>query len=450
MKPNLQRALTGVALGSGLFLLGSYAVYRPHARAVAPASAPLLHAVDVAPPEHVVTHVLRSGETLSGVLAAQDLRGQMADLLLSLREYANPRRLSAGAEISVRRWARDGSTRAVDVRLNADSTVRLEPGPTGWDARVVVTPVSVDTIEVAGRIERGRTLYQEIVENEDLELPASERIQLVVSLASIYGYKLDFAHEIQPGDRFRVVYEREARPDGTARSRRILASEIDNQGKAFRAFYFHPRDERYGAYYDDAGKSLRLAFNRYPVSYVRITSAFNPHRYHPMLGIYRAHTGTDFGANAGTPAHATGAGTVVFAGRRGGYGNLVILRHWDGYTTRYAHLRAFARGIHPGVHVDQNQVVGYVGQTGLATAPHLHYEIRRFGKALNPRTVQLPGAPPLPKSELERFRAILGPRLALLDAVSYPTDRLATAPSPPDDAGTPAPSEEVGSAGRQE
>ncbi len=416
--PNRPRALAKVVLGVGLFLLGSFAVWTPATPMPQPAQAPILGAAYAAPLETVDTHVLQRGQTLSDVLMGERLSEDMADLLLTLRQFANPRRLAAGAEISVHRWREDGMARSVEVRLNADSTVRLDRGAVGWDGHVEVTPTHEDTVFVAGSIEQGRTLYEALVYDDQLDLPVTERVQLVGRLAEIYGYKLDFAHEIQPGDKFRVVYEREARPDGTARSRRILAAEIQNSGHIYRAFYFRPDEEPYGSYYDENGKSLRLAFRRYPIDYVRITSTFNPRRYHPVLGIYRAHTGTDFGATAGTPAHSTAKGTVTFAGRKGGYGNMVEIRHWNGYTTRYAHLRAFARGIRPGVKVDEYQVIGYVGMTGLATAPHLHYEIRKGGAPLNPATVKLPGAPPLPAPYLTQFKSILSARVALLDRIA--------------------------------
>lgn len=423
--PNRPRALAAVVLGLGLFLLGSYAIWPTQTPAAAPVNAPLLGAVYAAPLETIETHVLERGETLSDVLVGERLGDQMADLLLTLRQFANPRRLAEGAEVSVHRWAQDGGTRAVEVRINADSTVWLTRSDLGWSGKVDVTPTQLDTVFVAGTIEEGRTLYEALVYDDDLDLPPAERVQLVGKLAEIYAYKLDFAHEIRAGDEFRVVYEREARPDGTARSRRVLAAEIENQGHDYKAFYFREPDEPFGAYYDENGKSLRLAFRRYPIDYVRITSSFNPRRYHPILGIYRAHTGTDFGATAGTPVHVTGKGTVIFAGRDGGYGNLIKVRHWNGYATRYAHLRGFARGIHPGVKVDEYQVIGYVGQTGLATAPHLHYEIRKDGRALNPATVKLPGAPPLPAPYRAAYGTMVAQRMTLLDEARPGSTRLA-------------------------
>ncbi len=406
---------------------GIRAFWGPGTRVPDGENAPVLSALYAAPVERVETHVLGRGETLDLLLnRAQFTGGEMADLLLALREYVNPRRLRAGAEVTVRRWLSDGMPRAVELRLNADSTVRVDRDVTGWSGRVVVTPTVVDTVYVAGEIEAGRTLYEALVYDESLELPPSERAALVVELAEIYAFKLDFTHDIRPGDRYRVVYEREARPDGTARSRRVLISELINQGRGYEAVYFAAGGDR-GEYFDPEGRSLQTMFRRYPLDYVRITSSFSWRRYHPILGHYRSHLGTDFGAASGTPVKATGAGVVAFAGRDGGYGNVVKIRHPNGYETRYAHLRGFASGIRPGRKVDQGDVIGYVGATGLATGPHLHYELRQHGKALDPRRMRLPTKPGVPEEKLEEFRAVLAERIALLESYAPMGPQLARA-----------------------
>lgn len=414
--PNRNRVL---ALGAIVALsLGGMSVWRPRPAPPDVLTAPLLDAVYAAPVERVETHVLASGETISGVLARAAITGaEMADLLLSLREHLNPRRLANGSEVTVRRWVRDDSPRAVEVRVNADTTVRLLRDDLGWTGGVMVTPVNLDTVYAAGTIEAGRTLYDAMVYDEASTLPPGERVQLVYALAEIYEYKLDFSREIQPGDKYRLVYEREARPDGSARGRRILVAEIENQSKPFAAVWFDSNDDVRG-YYDREGRPLRTGFSRYPVDFPRITSNFSTSRFHPILGIYRAHLGTDFGASSGTPVRSTADGTIVFAGASGGYGNMVRIRHMSGYETRYAHLSKFASGVRAGTRVRQKQVIGYVGKTGLATAPHLHYELRKEGRAINLRTASLPDAPPLPPAQLGPFSRIAAERLVLLDDVT--------------------------------
>lgn len=387
--------------------------------------APVLSALYAAPAELVETHILQRGETLSHLLDRASISGtELSNILLALREYRSPRQLRAGLEVTVRREYSSGMPRFVEFRLNADSTVRMRNESSGWSSEVMVTPTVIDTIYVRGEIGSGRSLYHTVLEDESLDLPVRERAALVEELAEVFLYKLDFTRDIRAGDAYRIVYEREARPDGTARRRKILIAELDNNGRLFPAIHFG--DDETGGYYDDTGASLRSAFRRYPVDYVRVTSAFAWRRYHPILGVYRSHLGTDFGAPTGTPIKAAGDGTVAFAGWRGGYGNVVELRHPGGYTTLYAHMSRFANGIRPGRGVKQGQVIGYVGSTGLATGPHVHYELKKNGRHLDPRKAKLPpGAPPIDKSQLPEFEAVLTERRGLLARLNAPGPHLA-------------------------
>jgi len=402
-------ALTGACL----LLLGSTSVWLPEQPAPV-ADAPALAPLYAAPVEDVETRVMRRGQSLGVLLNGTDVSGEMSGFLLALREYMNPRRLMPGVEVTLRRRVTDGATRSVDVQLNADSVVHLTRGSLGgWQGELRLTPVERDTVYVAGRIEDGHSLFEALVGNDDLGVPAAERYALVVELAQIYSWQIDFTREIQPGDEFALMYERDVRPDGTTRWRRVLAAVVRNRGVELPAIHYD--GSAVGPdYFDESGRSLKLAFNRYPLDYVRVTSAFAWRRYHPVLGRYRAHLGTDFGASRGTPVKSTGAGTVAHAGRDGGYGNLVRIRHPGGYETRYAHLSRFASGIRPGTKVEQGQVIGYVGATGLATAPHLHYEFRQNGQPQDVRRVRLPSASPVPNAEKARYESLFQQRLTLL------------------------------------
>jgi murein DD-endopeptidase MepM/ murein hydrolase activator NlpD len=414
--------------------LGAVSVMSPAGMpAPDPATAPTLGVLYAAPVERVETHVLASGQTLMGVLGEARITGpDMADLLLSLRSHVNPRRLGRNAEVTVRRWARTDEPRAVDIRVDADSTVRLvKQDLGGWSSEVLITPTEIDTVFAGGVIGNGRTsLYEAIVMDEESRLPPRERVQLVYTLATIYEYKLDFTREIQPGDSYKLVYEREARPDGSARSRRVLAASMNVQGREYPAIWFDGSSDVKG-YFDLEARPLATGFSRYPVAYPRITSNFNPNRYHPVLGVYRAHAGTDFGAPTGTEVHSTANGTVTFAGTNGGYGRMIEIRHFNGFTTRYAHLSAFAPGIRLGAKVTQKQLIGRVGATGLATAPHLHYELRINGRAVNARTANLPDAPPIPGAMKSEFMALAAARSTLLDRIPAGSQFYAEARSMP-------------------
>ncbi|HSJ31429.1 MAG TPA: M23 family metallopeptidase [Longimicrobiales bacterium] len=408
------------------FSLGAVTLMPPRVEEPDAARAPTLGVLYAAPVERAETHVLRPGQTLSTVLSQARITGQeMSDLLLGLRQHMDPRRLPAGSEVTVRRWSRDDQPRAVDVRLDADRTVRLMKADMGWDGRIVITPIRIDTVYGGGTIEAGRsTLYETVVFDPESKVRPSDRPQLVVELAGIYEYKLDFTREIQVGDSYRVAYERESRPDGSARSIRILAAEIVTRGQAHPAIWFDENAESEG-YYDNEARPLRNGFSKYPVDFARVTSAYNPRRYHPVLGVYRAHQGTDFGGGTGTPVKVTANGTVTFAGTNGGYGRMIEVRHINGYTTRYAHLSRFASGIRVGARVTQKDVIGYIGATGLATAPHLHYELRKNGRAVNAMKEKLPEAPRLPGAVREQFMALAPQRSSLLERVSAPAGKLA-------------------------
>jgi murein DD-endopeptidase MepM/ murein hydrolase activator NlpD len=213
----------------------------------------------------------------------------------------------------------------------------------------------------------------------------------------------------------------------------VLAAEFVNDGRVYRAVRFKADDGSVG-YYTPDGKPMRKAFLRAPVDFTRVSSGFNPARLHPILNLIRGHMGTDYAAPSGTPVHAAGDGKVSFAGRRGGYGNAIMLAHGNDISTLYGHLSGFARNVHVGSHVNQGEVIGYVGMTGLATGPHLHYEYLLNGVHMNPQTVHLPGAEPLRDAALARFRIesvpLLG-GLALPGPAPVAAAATAATPTPP-------------------
>ncbi|RME33924.1 MAG: peptidase M23 [Gammaproteobacteria bacterium] len=239
---------------------------------------------------------------------------------------------------------------------------------------------------------------------------------LIMQLTEIFGWDIDFALDIRKGDSYAVVFEElwlDGRKFGDGR---ILAARFTNQGHGYQALrYTDPKG--YTDYYDPEGHSLRKAFLRTPVKFSRISSRFNLKRRHPILNRIRAHKGVDYAAPIGTPVKATGDGKVVFAGGKGGYGKVVIIQHGGVYSTLYGHLHRFARGIRRGKRVRQGQVIAYVGKSGLATGPHLHYEFRVNGVHKDPLKVRLPRARPLPRDYLTDFRAKTAPLLARLEQI---------------------------------
>jgi murein DD-endopeptidase MepM/ murein hydrolase activator NlpD len=240
--------------------------------------------------------------------------------------------------------------------------------------------------------------------------------RLIMEMAGIFGWDIDFALEIRAGDEFRVVFEEQYLDGEKLRDGPILAAEFINRGHTYRAIRYETVDGEVG-YFDDEGRSKRRAFIRTPIKFARISSGFNPKRWHPVLQRWRSHKGVDYAAPTGTPIKASGDGKVVFRGTKGGYGKTIILQHAGKYTTLYAHMSRYARRTSAGARVEQGQVIGYVGQSGMATGPHLHYEFRVDGVHKDPLKVKLPKSLALPKSEIARFQQTAEPLLAQLDAI---------------------------------
>lgn len=240
---------------------------------------------------------------------------------------------------------------------------------------------------------------------------------LVMELANIFGWDIDFALEIRAGDYFSLIYEEEYLDGKKFRNGPILAAEFVNRGKVFRAIRYEDK-EGYGSYFSPDGNSMRKAFLRAPVDFRRISSRFTKARWHPVLGKKRPHKGVDYSARTGTMIKAAGDGRVIFRGKKGGYGRAIIIQHGQRYTTLYAHMSKYRGKVKKGSRVKQGQVIGYVGQSGLATGPHLHYEFRVNGVHRNPLTVKLPAAAPIAKKYRSDFKRKSSTLLSRLDSIS--------------------------------
>ena len=225
---------------------------------------------------------------------------------------------------------------------------------------------------------------------------------VATQIADVFSTDIDFHRDLRKGDRFSVVYEVSYHRGEVVKTGRVLAAEFINQGKAYRAVYFNYAENQ-GAYYTPDGRSLRKQFLRSPLEFSRISSGFTRARFHPVLQTWRAHKGIDYGAPTGTRVKATADGVVESASRHSAYGNVIVLRHQSKFTTWYAHLSGFAKGLRKGQRVAQGNVIGYVGATGLATGPHLHYEFRINGEHQNPLRVAMPEAPPITLEQKPKF-----------------------------------------------
>lgn len=239
---------------------------------------------------------------------------------------------------------------------------------------------------------------------------------LTTQLTQIFAWDIDFATNLQPGDKFTVIYER----GGFNGADDIVAAEFTNRGRTYRAVRYIDKDG-FANYYTPEGHVLQKAFLSTPVDYARISSHFSMARRHPVLNRIRAHKGVDYAARTGTPVKATGHGQIAFLGRKGGYGQVIIIQHGDRYETVYAHLSGYKHGLAEGSTVRQGDIIGYVGQTGLATGPHLHYEFRIDGVHQNPLTAQMKNSIPVRQTELAEFKTQTQAPLAKLNMIKANT-----------------------------
>lgn len=272
----------------------------------------------------------------------------------------------------------------------------------------------MDTLAITGVITS--SLYNALNESGVGVLPPSARHQLAWSLADIFEYKVDMSRDLHQGDKFHLLVERLQKPNGAIIVNKILGARLalSNSQSPLEAIHFDPPGGGSTQYYDASGMSLRAAFLRAPVAFRRISSIFGA-RKHPIFGEWRNHTGTDYAAPMGTPVRAIGDGVVIFAGVKGGYGNMIDIRHRNGMVSRYGHMRNFATGIKPGTRVAMGSTIGFVGMTGWATGPHLHFEIRVDGVAHDPKlALQSRGGEPIPASERALFQKMRNQTLASL------------------------------------
>jgi len=301
----------------------------------------------------------------------------------------------------------DGLLQGLTRRMSDTSTLSVVRADDGFAAKVVETPLDVRVTQTHGRIDS--SLFNS-------GRAAGLSADLIMKLADdIFGWDIDFALDIQPGDEFTVVYEQKYRNGEFVANGNILAAEFINDGHVYRAIRYESPDGQGANYYTPEGRSMHKQFLRAPVDFTYISSNFSLRRYHPILNIIRAHKGVDYAAPTGTPIRAAGDGKIEFAGVKGGYGNVIMIDHSAGISTVYGHMSRFAKGIRNGSHVSQGETIGYVGMTGAATGPHLHYEYRVNGVHKDPRTVPLPNAMPIPAEYLPDFHARAGQLLSRLD-----------------------------------
>jgi murein DD-endopeptidase MepM/ murein hydrolase activator NlpD len=365
-------------------------------------------------------------DILSDILTRAGITGREYARFMKATHVLNPRRLQPGLIFHMRRLKGAALPHRIGVRTDPERRVWMTrlAGDSGWQEIVEEIPWARERLRTTAVIQSN--LYDALdAAVPDSFLPLPQRVALAWAIADVYDWEIDFTRDIRPGDKVDVLIERLESPEGERRFGRILAVRVEVAGSPSYAFSFQTASARLG-FYDEKGRSMRRAFLRAPLQFRRVSSRFGG-RFHPILGRWKSHQGTDYAAAWGTPVRATADGIVTKAGRNGGYGNLVEIRHGNGVQTRYGHLSKFAKGLHVGMRVAQEQTVGYVGSTGLSTGPHLHYEFLVNGHPTNPQRKDAGAGEPVPAQLRAPFDSLRTQLLAELEPAVRPAAPAAAA-----------------------
>jgi murein DD-endopeptidase MepM/ murein hydrolase activator NlpD len=391
-------AIVGVA---GFAAVAAFATIAPGNDDPAPAATPLIESLAIdttqsilpAPSSYVREEQFHRGDTLASFLVRLGVEEtQITRLVRSRALQALRPGTSVRAEVSA-----DGVPSSLTFLTGRETLVTVTPQGDAYRATE-----SVAALETRVTMKSSTIRSSLFAATDAADIPDG----IAMQLADVFAGDVDFYRDLRKGDRFTVVYEMQLLRGRPIRAGRLLAAEFVNQGRTLRAVHYQ------SSYYTPEGKSLRKAFLRYPLEFSRVSSGFGMRR-HPIQGAWRAHKGIDYAAPTGTRVRATADGLVEFAGVKGGYGNVVILRHNGQYSTVYGHLSRIA--VRRGARVSQNDTIGLVGATGWATGPHLHYEFRIAGEARNPATIAMPAAQPVAAQQLPAFHKLAQPLVAQLD-----------------------------------
>lgn len=370
---------------------------------------------------HAVLLPVRSGDTLDQLIQSAGVdRDEALTLVGELSRHVNPRKIKSGELVRIE-YGTDESVRSIGLTAGSDGRIDAIRDGDGFDVRFTPAVKTTDEIRVAGRIE---TSFYDALQQ------SGENPALAAQLVEVFAWDVDF-FRLRKGDWFSVIAEKQYSDGVFTGYGPITGAQFHHNGQTYEAFRFVDANGNPG-YYTASGAPLRKQFLRSPLKFSRITSGYTNRRFHPVLKIFRAHPGIDYGAPVGTPVMVTADGVVVSAGHGRAEGNMVRVRHANGMETYYLHLSRFAKGVRPGTRVHQGQVIAYVGRTGLATGPHLDYRMKRSGSWVNPLQLKVAPAEPLTGAALAAFKeqaAKIRPELPSPDTMTAATKTDSTSPS---------------------
>ena len=367
-----------------------------------------------------VTHSIKRGDSLYQVLVSRGVRvWEVNELLAACKSAIELQRLRPGELLNL--FFSGDSQQLIKVRYQETEgkVLTLALGDHGWITSRYTEPQVVTPALARGTIKD--SLYQSAIDqNIDFEL--------ALELADIFAWDIDFFVDLRPGDNYEFLYEQKYEAGKLAGNGRIIAAHFNNDSIRHLAYYYKVPG-RTADYYDREGKSLRKQFLKSPLRYSRISSGYSKRRLHPILKIYRPHPGIDYAAPAGTLVSSVGEGRVILKGWKNGYGRCITIRHNNGYTTTYGHLSRYAAKLKVGSHVDQGEVIGYVGASGLASGPHLDFRMKKNGSFVNPLKMRFPAALPVPESHMEDFKKRIAYLEATLEHLIAETERESESPA---------------------
>ena len=362
--------------------------------------------------ENWVSYTIGKGDTLSSLFSKAGLNSQdVYSVTNASRHNKGLSRIYPGQEISF--LIENNELKKLRLIRSKLVSTHIEKTENGYVSQIIERKPEIQHRYASGVINSSLFVDAE---------KAGLSNRMIMSLASIFGWDVDFALDIRQGDSFSVIYEERFLDGKMIGEGNIIAAQFTNQGRLVTALRFTDSNGT-SSYYTPNGKSMRKAFLRTPVDFARISSRFNLKRKHPVLNRIRAHKGTDYAARTGTPIKASGDGKIIWRGTKGGFGRAVIIQHGSNITTLYAHMSKYRKGQRSGSRVKQGDIIGYVGQSGLASGPHLHYEFRLNGVHKNPMRVKFPNAAPIPKKERSAFKTVAATLMTQLE--SYRTTQVA-------------------------